>query len=86
MTTKAQAVTLTKDNLHLIFGETSPEKRLDKISELWVPSSDVLFVEPHALIKSHQGISDMVAKLQELGPGQVFSETSKPSGHADRTG
>ncbi|KAH7126950.1 hypothetical protein B0J11DRAFT_290328 [Dendryphion nanum] len=74
MTSKAQAIQLTKDNLHRIFGETDEKKRLEAIASIWVPSSDLLFVDPLGVFKTHQGISDMVAKLQELGPGQVFSE------------
>jgi hypothetical protein len=79
MTTKDKAIQLTKDNLHLVFGETSAPKRLEKIGELYVPSSEALFVDPMGVFKTHEAISDMVAKLQALGPGQVFTEIGERS-------
>jgi hypothetical protein len=71
---KAQAIQLTKDNLHIVFGETDVNKRLETISNLYVQSSEVLFIDPMGAFRSHQAISDMVSKLQEMGPGDVFSE------------
>lgn len=77
MTTKDQAIQLTKENLHSVFGEKDTQKRLQKLSELWVPDSEALFIDPLGAFKSHKAISDMVSRLQESGPGQVFTELSK---------
>lgn len=78
MTTKERAIKITKENLHLVFGETSAPKRLEKISELYVPS-EVLFVDPMGVFKTHEAISDVVTNLQAMGPGQVFSELGEHS-------
>ncbi|KAF2007196.1 hypothetical protein P154DRAFT_592409 [Amniculicola lignicola CBS 123094] len=77
MTTKETAIQLTRANLYSIFGETNPSTRLSKIAQLWVPDTEVLFIDPLGVFNTHQGISDMVAKLQDMGPGQVFTELSE---------
>ena len=74
MATKEQVIQLTKDNINLVFGESDVTKRLETISSIYAPDSDVLFVDPMGAHRSHQSISDMVSKLQEMGPGDVFSE------------
>jgi hypothetical protein len=74
MATKEQAIQLTKDNLHLVFGERDVTKRLETISVKYVLSSEVLFIDPMGVYRSHQAVSDMVSKLQEMGPEDVFSE------------
>jgi hypothetical protein len=79
MTTKDKAIQLTKENLHQVFGETSAPKRLEKIAEFYVPSSEVLLVEPTGVFKTHEGISDIVAKIQADTPGQVVSEIGECS-------
>lgn len=76
MTTKETAISLTKFNLFDIFGETDAAKRLSSIGKVWVPSGECHFVDPMGIYKTHQGISDMVAKLQEMSSGQVFRELS----------
>lgn len=74
MATKEQAIQLMKDNIHLVFGERDVTKRLETISSSYVPSSEVLFIDPMGVHRSHQAISDYVSKLQEMGPEDVFSE------------
>lgn len=78
MTTQSQATSLTKANLHSIFGERNPQTRLSNIAKLWVPSSDVLFVDPTGVFKTHEAISEMVNQILAMsGPDDVFSELSK---------
>jgi lauroyl/myristoyl acyltransferase len=79
MTTKDKVIQLTKDNLQRVFGETSAPKRLEMIRELWVPSSEALFVDPLGVFKSHEAISDMVVKIQAINPGQGFTEIGESS-------
>jgi hypothetical protein len=77
MTSQSQAVTLTKANLHSIFGERNVQTRLSNIANIWVSSSSVLFVDPAGVYKSHQAISDMTDKILAMGgPDDVFSELS----------
>jgi hypothetical protein len=78
MTTQSQATSLTKGNLHTIFGERNVKTRLSNIANIWVPSSDVLFVDPTDVYKSYEAISGMVDKILAMGgPEDVFSELSK---------
>jgi hypothetical protein len=67
MTTQDRAIELTKLNLNAIFGEKNVQKRLSAISSLWVPSSEVLFVDATGVFKSHEAISGMVDMIQSLG-------------------
>lgn len=36
------------------------------IADLWVPSSDVLFIDALGVFKSHEAISEMVEKIQGM--------------------
>lgn len=74
MTTKEKAIQITKDNLLLVFGEDSTPKRLEKISELYAPSSEVFLADPWAISKTHEGISNIVTKVKSQSPGYVVSE------------
>jgi hypothetical protein len=72
-TTEERAITLTILNLSQIFGEKDAAKRLVTIAELWVPSSEVLFVDATGVFKSHRAISDMVDKIMSMsGPDDQF--------------
>jgi hypothetical protein len=67
MTPQERAVTLTLLNLSDIFGQKDVGKRLKNISDLWVPSNEVLFVDAMGVFKSHQAISDMVDEITSMG-------------------
>jgi hypothetical protein len=67
MTSRDHAITLTLLNLTDIFGQEDSNKRLKAISNLWSPSSEVLFVDATGVFKSHQAISDMVDKITSMG-------------------
>ncbi|CAO2657594.1 Nn.00g037200.m01.CDS01 [Neocucurbitaria sp. VM-36] len=67
MTTRARAIELTKLNLTDIFGERSVPNRLRNISHLWVPSSEVFFLDASGTFKSHAAISEMVDRILGLG-------------------
>jgi hypothetical protein len=78
MTTQAQAIALTKANLHTIFSEPNSETRLAALARLWVPSTSSLFIDPDGVYKTHEAISDMIEKLLAGGDtqGASFSELS----------
>ena len=76
MTTQEQAIQITKDDLHLIFGESDVTKRKKSLSKLWVSSSDSACISPFGVEDSHQAISDLVDKLFAQTPGLVFKELS----------
>ncbi|EPS44396.1 hypothetical protein H072_1588 [Dactylellina haptotyla CBS 200.50] len=78
MASVEQVTSLTKDNLHIIFGSHSHEERMKNLQRLWHP--DAIFIDPAATVNTHQATSDSVAKLlnpgwefQELGPVDVIS-------------
>jgi hypothetical protein len=70
MSSKEQIISATKDNLHVIFGSTSHEERMQHLARLWHP--DALFIDAHGWSNTHQQASASVAKLQT--EGWVFSE------------
>ncbi|KAF2741548.1 hypothetical protein EJ04DRAFT_507321 [Polyplosphaeria fusca] len=76
MTTKETAIKLTRDNLMHIFGESDEAKRLKTIETLWFPSGECMFIDAMGVFKTHQAISGMVSQLEEMNPGQVFTELS----------
>jgi len=75
MTTSTVVTKILQDNLYLIFGESDPEKRLVALSQLWVPSSNSLFIDPLGIFRSHQAISDLVGSLHKENQGWEFKET-----------
>jgi hypothetical protein len=66
-TPQSRAVDLTLLNLTDIFGQKDKSIRMKAITDLWVSSSDVLFVDALGVFKSHEAISDMVEKIQGMG-------------------
>ncbi|KAH7402596.1 hypothetical protein BKA66DRAFT_449117 [Pyrenochaeta sp. MPI-SDFR-AT-0127] len=75
MTARSRAVELTKLNLSAIFGEKNVQTRLKTIANLWVPSSEVFFLDSMGVFKSHEAISGMVDHIQSLaGPQNDFVE------------
>jgi hypothetical protein len=66
-TPQSRAVDLTLLNLTDIFGQKDKSTRMKAIADLWVSSSDVLFVDALGVFKSHGAISDMVEKIQGMG-------------------
>lgn len=78
MTSKARAVELTKLNIFAVFGEIDVQQRLKNITETWVPSDEVFFVDAMGVFKSHEAISNLVGQIQGLGgPTDEFVELSK---------
>jgi hypothetical protein len=72
-TPQSRAKDLTLLNLTSIFGEKDVATRMRAIADLWVPSSDVFFVDALSVFKSHEAISGMVGKIQSMsGEGDEF--------------
>lgn len=66
-TPQSRAKSLTLLNLSSIFGQKDVSTRMQAITDLWVPSADVLFVDALGVFKSHEAISEMVNKIQSMG-------------------
>jgi len=66
-TPQSRAIDLTLLNLTAIFGQKDQPTRIEAIHDLWVRSSDVLFVDALGVYKSHEAISGMVEKIQGMG-------------------
>lgn len=78
MTSQARATSLTKLNIHAIFGEKDATQRLQTISKTWVTSGEALFVDSLGVFKTHEEISAMADKIQGFGgPEDEFVELSE---------
>ncbi|KAI4956182.1 hypothetical protein J4E91_000393 [Alternaria rosae] len=72
-TPQSRAIGLTLLNLTDIFGQKDRSTRMKAIADLWVPSSEVLFIDALGVFKSHEAISEMVEKIQSMsGEGDEF--------------
>ncbi|KAI4945401.1 hypothetical protein J4E86_009288 [Alternaria arbusti] len=72
-TSQSCAIDLTLLNLTDIFGQKDKTTRTQAVADLWVPSSDVFFVDALGVFKSHEAISEMVEKIQGMsGEGDEF--------------
>lgn len=74
MTSSSTVSKISLDNLHLVFDEPDPAKRLAELSRLWVQSPDCMFIDPEGVYRSHEAISDVSGALQKRYPGAVFTE------------
>ena len=74
MTSSSTVSKISLDNLHLVFDELDPAKRLAELSRLWVPSPDCMFIDPEGVYRSHEAVSDVTGALQKRYPGAVFTE------------
>jgi hypothetical protein len=71
---------LMQANLERVFGEDSPDKRLEAIRELY--AEDAVLNEPHDSVKGHTAINEAVtALLGSLPPGFVFRSVGSAVGH-----
>ena len=77
MTSPEDVTSIVRENLHLVFGEEDPEKRLSELSRLWVPSSKSLFIDPLGLFRGYEAISNLISSLQAQYPGMIFTELGK---------
>lgn len=77
MTSSKDVNTIVRENLHLVFGERDPDKRLTTLSRLWVPSSKSLFIDTLGLFCGHEAISNLISSLHARYPGMVFTELGK---------
>ncbi|KAJ4992663.1 NTF2-like domain protein [Stagonosporopsis vannaccii] len=77
MTSQIRAIELTKLNLHNIFGERNAAKRIRTISNIWGENGEIMFVDNMGVFKTHEAISSVVEKIQNLGgPEDIFIELS----------
>ncbi|KAJ5443930.1 uncharacterized protein N7458_007802 [Penicillium daleae] len=74
MTSPKDVTSIVRENLHLVFGEADPEKRLAELSRLWVPSSKSLFIDPLGLFRGHEAINNLISSLHAQYPGMAFTE------------
>lgn len=77
MTSPKDVTSIVRENLHLVFGEADPEKRLAELSRLWVPSSKSLFIDPLGLFRGHEAINNLISSLHAQYPGMAFTELGK---------
>lgn len=82
MATTEQITSIAKDNLFLIFGGESKEKRLELLEKLWHPSGEVLFLEPGAISTTYEEIDAIIVGLQKDAPGFVFKIVGESSKEA----
>jgi hypothetical protein len=60
-------------NLHQIFDETDPMKRIAALSRLW--HTDGVFVDTEGIFRSHQAIRVIAGVLHKRFEGFKFQET-----------
>ena len=77
MTSHKDVTSVVRENLHLVFGEKDPGKRLAELSRLWVPSSKSLFIDPLGLFRGHEAINNLISSLHTQYPGMAFTELGK---------
>lgn len=77
MTSSKDVSLIVRENLHLVFGEVDPDKRLKELSRLWAHSSKSLFIDPLGLFCGHKAISNLIGSLLAQYPGMVFTELGK---------
>ena len=64
--------TLMIRNLHEVFGERDPARRMTAIEAIY--DRDCLFSDPFARHVGHRGLDDAVVALQAQFPDHVFSQ------------
>jgi hypothetical protein len=77
MTSPTTISKIVQENLHAVFGEEDPQKRLSVLARLWVPSTESLFIDPLGLFHGHDAISGIISSLHAQYPGMIFSELGK---------
>jgi hypothetical protein len=69
-------------NLHEVFGERDPERRLATIEAIF--DRDCLFSDPRGRHLGHHGVEDAVVTLQEQFPDHIFSKIGNVDALQDR--
>jgi len=75
-------LTTIVDGYIAMWNETDPERRRSIIEQTW--TEDGSYVDPHAEVAGAEGISALVAAVQEQFPGHRFVLASGPDAHHDR--
>jgi hypothetical protein len=75
-------LTTVVDGYIAMWNETDPERRRSIIEETW--TEDASYVDPQAEVAGAEGISALVAAVQEQFPGHRFVLASGPDAHHDR--
>lgn len=64
------------------WNETDPQRRLALVREAFADGAT--YVDPLAEVAGHDGISALIAGVQQHYPGAHFSLQGEPQGHHDR--
>jgi hypothetical protein len=71
MTSKEQIIALSKGNIFDIFGGTSRDSRLTELEKQW-HTSDILYIDPFSIARTHEEIEAVIVKMNESLPGSIF--------------
>jgi hypothetical protein len=79
--TTTRTVTQLVDEHLATWSEPDPQRRLDRIAACW--EADGALVDPPLDGQGHEGVSALMAAMQEHYPGHVFVRTSGVDAHHD---